>query len=111
MFKWELGRQNDSGYSKLTLLRLTWPFKMDMYILKYPQNSYIQWHKDEVAFGKHYRANLVLRKSIGGNFLTKQFAPKYEGKRFVLFRPDVIEHCVTHVVKGTRYVLSIGWIA
>lgn len=35
-------------------------------------------------------------------------SPIYESARIKLFRPDVSKHAVSKVIKGNRYLLSIG---
>lgn len=111
LFKWVAGRQG-TGYSILTLAWVTkkWsPVPFDAYILKYPEGSYIPPHKDEPGFGKHYRINIILKKCAeGGEFFSENALFKLG--RVVLFRPDLSLHTVTKVKRGTRYVLSFGWI-
>ncbi len=103
-FRFEKGRQL-SGYDKMLL----WPIKFDVYILRFPEGSEVPAHTDNVAAGKHFRLNIVLKKArTGGEFICAQ--PIYESARIKLFRPDVCEHQVTKVISGNRYLLSIGWI-
>lgn len=108
LFRWEIGRQK-SGYHKMLLCGAYWPIKFDMYLLKFPQGSEIAPHTDQVKSGKHYRLNIVLKKAeVGGEFTCKDSI--FESKRIKLFRPDISEHQVTKVIRGNRYLLSIGWI-
>jgi len=108
LFRWERGRQK-SGYDKMLLCGAMWPIKFDTYLLKFPKGSEIAPHTDKVDSGKHYRLNIVLKSAdIGGEF--KCTNPIFETKRIKLFRPDVSEHQVSRVVKGSRYLLSIGWV-
>jgi hypothetical protein len=108
LFRWERGRQL-SGYDKMLLCGAVWPIKFDAYILKFPTGSEIHAHKDEVRVGKHYRLNVVLKPAeVGGEFSCLN--PIFETKRIKLFRPDVSEHQVSKIEKGTRYLLSIGWV-
>lgn len=111
LFKWVAGRQK-TGYFILPLIWVTkkWsPIPFDCYILKYPPGSYIPPHKDEPGFGRHYRINIVLKRSPkGGEFVSQNTI--FKRGRVVLFRPDQSQHYVTKVEGGTRYVLSIGWI-
>lgn len=110
---WQPGRQG-TGYLKKLLWFGPLPFGViwfDAYLLKFPEGSHIYWHKDPVEKGeKHYRLNVFLKSvDVGGKFVC-------EGKtilntRFVqCFRPDIQRHMVTKIEKGTRYVLSIGWV-
>lgn len=108
LFRWERGRQL-SGYDKMLLCGATWPIKFDTYLLKFPQGSEITPHTDKVTSGKHYRLNIVLKNAKeGGEFICA--TPIFETKRVKLFRPDICEHQVSKIVKGNRYLLSIGWI-
>ncbi len=105
---WRLGRQN-SGYSKMLLFALSWPIKCDLYLLKFPEGSKVLAHKDEISKGKHYRINFILRKAKeGGIFKCEKCI--YESSRVKLFRPDANIHEVSEIIKGSRYLLSIGWI-
>lgn len=113
MFKWVDGRQN-SGYFKLKIFESRL-FKFDCYLLKFPEGSVIDKHKDPVTAGyQHHRLNITLIDAVlGGFFLIKhigdvEFKPNLN--RFVKFRPDVEEHYATEVRQGTKYVLSIGWL-
>jgi hypothetical protein len=110
-WRWEQGRQG-TGYEKMLLLRSTW-LRFDVYLLRYQQGSYINWHTDPVETGlRHYRCNVVLCKANGGNFLvgTRGPSPILNTNRIKVFRPDLTEHAVSEVIEGTRYVLSIGWV-
>lgn len=107
-FRWQRGRQQ-SGYDKMLLLQSLWPVPFDVYILRFPQGSEIPPHTDPVAAGRHYRCNIVVRRAQeGGEFVCS--APIFETHRIKIFRPDACEHSVRRIVRGTRYVLSVGWI-
>ena len=106
--RWESGRQR-SGYDKMLLLHGRWPLPFDMYLLRFPQGAEIAPHTDPVTSGRHYRLNIVLKRALaGGEFVCA--APIYASTRIKLFRPDACEHSVTRVERGSRYVLSIGWV-
>lgn len=108
LFQWQRGRQQ-SGYDKMLLAGATWPFRFDLYFLKFPTDSEIAPHKDQVKSGRHFRLNIVIKEAlVGGQFNCK--APIYETRRIKLFRPDISEHSVTCIEQGNRYVFSIGWI-
>ncbi|KPH64940.1 hypothetical protein AMS58_08910 [Pseudoalteromonas porphyrae] len=108
LFRWERGRQQ-SGYDKMLLCGALWPIKFDTYLLKFPQGSEIAPHTDKVKCGRHYRLNIILKNAEqGGDFICKK--PLFETKRIKFFRPDVSEHQVSKIVKGNRYLLSIGWV-
>ena len=108
VFRWQRGRQG-SGYDKMLLLQSWWPIPFDFYLLRYPQGSAIKPHVDAVAFGRHYRLNVIVKKSAaGGEFFCA--APIFATDRIKLFRPDIQEHGVARVTAGSRYVLSLGWV-
>lgn len=106
---WEPGRQG-TGYEKLKLVE-RWKFfsrfKWDLYLLRYPVGSGIPWHRDPVPKHRHYRLNIYLwNAAIGG---TPEHANVIVSTRwFTLFRPDLAVHRVNPVIKGTRYILSLG---
>ena len=104
---WENGRQQ-TGYLKKCLVNSK-RLKFDMYLLKYPEGSEIPKHIDStiIPFHEHHRINIVLKKpDRGGDFIIDN---KKQKGRFFKFRPDLNEHSVSKITKGTRYVLSIGW--
>lgn len=106
--RWRVGRQN-SGYEKLLIVGARWPVKIDLYLLKFPEGSEIPEHTDNTDSGRHFRLNIVLvRATKGGEFRCR--SPIYESSRIKFFRPDLSPHAVEKVVKGTRYVLSLGWL-
>ena len=107
-WQWELGRQA-TGYHKMLGCSGKWPFIFDMYILKFPEGCKIPKHTDKVKDGRHFRLNVVLKQAkIGGSFLCDK--PIFETRRVKLFRPDIMPHEVTEIERGSRYVLSIGWV-
>ena len=104
--KWTKGRHK-TGYLKLKLFEST-IFSCDCYLIKYPKNSGIPVHIDKVDEGwEHHRINIVLKKAKGGLFRLKGVPIL---KRIIRFRPDLESHGVSRVKKGTRYVLSFGWL-
>jgi hypothetical protein len=106
---WQLGRQG-SGYFKRLILSSSFPVPFDIYILKYPNGSHIDWHTDPVLNYKHYRLNIFLRQpSQGGQFSCEQ-KPILSNKYFQFFRPDINKHKVDKIIGSTRYVLSIGFL-
>ncbi len=108
--KWELGRQG-TGYFKKKLLQSKWPLPFDLWLLKYPEGTYIPPHRDPVEKGRHFRLNVVVWKAkVGGDCKIYLPIPKMAG-RINFFRPDLLTHEVTKVEKGTRYVVSLGYIA
>ena len=105
---WSKGRQN-TGYEKIKLISCSWPVLFDSYLIRYRIGDGIPPHVDEVSSGEHHRLNIVLwGAGEGGEFICD--STLYESPRIKYFRPDIAEHSVTKVTKGSRYVLSIGWL-
>ncbi|MCL6414069.1 2OG-Fe(II) oxygenase [Aestuariirhabdus sp. Z084] len=107
-FTWDKGRQN-TGYEKMLIASGRWPNPFDVYILRFSEGDEIPLHVDKVKNGEHYRLNIVLWSAkSGGKFICAN--PIYESNRVKFFRSDSSEHAVSKVVKGRRYVMSIGWV-
>ena len=101
--KWETGRQNNS-YLKKSIITL--PF-LDLHIIKYPTGSYIKTHTDKIKNKKHFRLNIVLKQpDMGGKAYHKSYI--FKTNRICLFRPDISPHRVNKIIKGTRYIISLG---
>lgn len=106
--RWQRGRQG-SGYDRMLLLAAPWPLAFDSYLIRYPIGAHIPPHTDPVAGRRHFRLNIILRRSAGGGeFVCRD--PILSWPRIKLFRPDRSEHSVTEVTGSPRYVLSIGWL-
>lgn len=107
---WVNGRQNDT-YFKLKIIESKL-FEFDVHILKYPTGSFVGVHRDPVHDRRHHRLNIVLNKNFDGGVFEKWHTVSSEliTDRIVKFRPDIEEHAVLKITKGTRYVLSIGWL-
>jgi len=107
-FRWQKGRQN-TGYDKLLILTGYLPLPFDIYLLRFPQGSEIPEHLDKVERGNHFRLNIIVKKAVeGGEFKCSECI--WNTSRIKLFRPDKSIHSVSKIIKGTRYVLSIGWV-
>lgn len=104
---WIRGRQN-SGYDKLLLMGGYWPIPFDVYLLKYPEGSFIPPHRDPVDGKRHFRINIVLKEAVGGDFRCENAI--FASRRINIFRSDVSLHEVTKIERGCRWVLSIGWL-
>lgn len=104
---WEIGRQK-TGYLKKRLVESNF-LKFDIYLIKYPVKSEIPEHVDEISDEyEHHRLNIILKKpKLGGEFYLNGIKQK---RRINKFRPDIQKHSVTKILKGSRYVLSIGWL-
>ena len=111
-FNWEEGRQG-TGYFKMKLFESK-RFKFDIYLIRFPKGSHIARHSDPAPEGyEHHRLNVKLKRADeGGEFIReyKTWDFRYAEKRIEKFRPDIQEHYVTKITKGTRYILSIGWL-
>jgi hypothetical protein len=102
---WTKGRLGN-GYEKLCLCKFLF---FDMYFLRFPLDSYIDTHTDPVPKGRHFRLNIVLKKSkLGGVFVCDD--AMINTPRIKYFRPDIQPHGVSPIRSGNRFVLSIGWI-
>jgi hypothetical protein len=108
--KWIKGRQ-DTGYYKMKIVESKW-LKFDIYLLKFPKNSYVPYHTDDVYGYKHHRINIIRNAKSGGYFYLRKGIGMSSMSRNIInkFRPDIQTHAVTKVESGTRYVLSIGWL-
>ena len=112
--QWEHGRQG-GGYSRL-LLAHSKRLKFDLYLLRLPCTSMVRHHTDPVIPEfEHHRVNITLRAAkIGGKtFIATGSAlhPWYtRAARVYHFRPDLLPHYVTPVMKGSVWLLSFGWL-
>ena len=108
MRAWEDGRLL-TGYRKIQLLHC---FGFDIYLVHYPESSHLPWHYDTVSEKEHHRLNIVLVKAeVGGHLtFTEDSLEKSITARIYLFRPDLVMHRLSKVLKGYRLVLSIGWV-
>lgn len=106
---WQKGRQQ-SGYDKMLLIYNKLGIEFDAYFLRFPKGSEILPHRDSVQSGRHFRLNIILKKSkFGGEFICERHI--LNTNRIKLFRSDLYTHSVTKVSGSARYVLSIGWIS
>lgn len=81
----------------------------DCYILKYPPDSLIPPHKDDAPFdSEHWRLNAIIKSTLGGKLYIKDRNVELWTGDAVIFRPDIMEHKVSRVYDGTRYVWSVG---
>ncbi len=108
--KWTEGRQG-TGYYKMKIFGSKL-LKFDVYLLKFPKNSYVPYHTDEVEGFQHHRINIIKNAKSGGHFYIRTGIGKSSLSRNIInkFRPDRQTHAVTRVTGGTRWVLSIGWL-
>lgn len=124
---WEEGRQK-TGYMKAAvpvkeqpirefIMRSLVALGMDMnedtaydsWILKYPEGSSIPPHIDNAPFGsQHWRLNALIQKTDGGRLYLKNRNIDLHQGDAIVFRPDVTEHSVSTIVRGERYIWSVG---
>ena len=107
-FTWEAGR-NKTGYLKMLVIETKAP-GFDCYLIRYPEGSANPPHKDRLGQARHYRLNIVLWNcSEGGAFQCPVYKSWLFG-RIIFFCPSEQLHSVTPITKGTRLVLSFGWL-
>lgn len=83
--------------------------KIDVFLLRFPIDSEIPPHRDQVQSGRHFHLNIILKKAeVGGEFLCEQNIINLARIKF--FYSYLSIHSVTKVISNPRYVLSIGWI-
>jgi hypothetical protein len=121
----EPGRHG-TGYSKTSLLqRLAHPALIDIigllrvavggppafdaWWLSYPVGSHAPAHLDPAPVDGlcHLRANLVVVRGRGGDFIADGERIDLDVGDLVVFRPDVVQHAVS-VVDEPRALLSLG---
>ena len=106
--RWQKGRQN-TGYDKLLIAINPFVVPFDCYLLRFPEGSEIPPHRDPIKSGRHYRLNVIIKRSPSGRRVHLRQS-HLQSARVNVFRSDVSMHSVSRVVGGTRYVLSIGWV-
>lgn len=95
----------------MLLATAPWPIPFDLYLLRYREMAFVDWHIDPAPPNKkHYRLNVFLKEAENGGLFRIEGEPIWSSKRIQFFRPDKYMHKVCKVHKGTRYVLSLGWL-
>ncbi len=82
----------------------------DCYVMRYKRGSRIPKHKDTAFFGsRHLRVNALIQKASEGGRLLIEDVPfsLYERDAYV-FRPDLLNHEVTEITEGERYMWTMG---
>lgn len=109
---WQSGRQG-GGYDKL-LLAKSERFKFDLYLLRFPEGSSVQVHRDPSPDGyEHHRINMTLRAAEKGGvtFIEQKNASMLPMRRAIYrFRPDRLWHYMSRVEKGSVLLLSLGFL-
>lgn len=84
------------------------PVPFDLYLLRYRAGVQIPTHVDPVPGKRHFRLNFAFGSYEGGEFVCDKVLAR--AGRLVLFRPDIAEHSVSPVHRGTRWVVSLGFV-
>ncbi len=106
LFEWKRGRQ-EGGYDKLKIFSSSF-FGCDSFVLRMPKGCYVAKHTDPVDSGyKHYRFNVMLKRSSHPNDRMYTLGRVYRWWRFELFRPDLYEHGL-EPTRDSIYILSFG---
>jgi hypothetical protein len=96
--RWEKGQQN-TGYDKLLIAVNPLLIPFDCYVPRFPDGTEIPPHRDPIKGGRHYRLNIVVKRSpSGGDFICANRI--FQSTRINVFRPDVSTHSVSRVVGG-----------
>ena len=84
--------------------------RLAVYLVRYAAGHSILPHVDMVPEGRLYKLNCVLVKpESGGEFICERTILDLQG-RLVLFRPDLYQHRVTRIERGSRWLLSLALV-
>ncbi len=107
LWKWLPGRQAKTHYWKFPLWSFRiWKFGFDAYILKYKPTTLLDWHKDPVKNGKHWRLNIKLKGWATFEVKGKAW---WLPLGITVFRPDLYEHRLMVYQYGCTK-LSFGFV-
>lgn len=82
--------------------------RLNVYLVRYPEGHKVVPHVDMIAQGRLYKLNCVLKKpKAGGEFISEQNIFNLFG-RLYLFRPDLYQHRVSRIERGSRWLLSFA---
>lgn len=82
--------------------------RLSIYLVRYPEGHKVVPHVDMISGGQLYKLNCVLRKpKAGGEFICEKNIFDLFG-RLVLFRPDLHQHQVSKIERGSRWLLSFA---
>lgn len=115
MFKWEKGQEN-TGYYRMVLFHSK-KLQCEIALVKFPEMSYQPKKIDIFPKKENYRLNFTLKHAKSGGLMKlhsrhKGFKASHtigKDKRKVLFRPDIGQHEICRVTKGSRYDIYLGW--
>ena len=109
LWKWQKGRQYETEYFKFPLWYFKiWKFGFDGYILKYSDNTVLDWHTDKIKNGKHWRLNIKLKGENYFSINKEKVIIHKPYKLFMFFRPDLVSHRLIVVSKTIK--LSFGFV-
>jgi len=81
---------------------------LSIYLVHYAAGHAIMQHVDMVSAGRLYKLNCVLVKpKAGGEFICEKNIFNLFG-RIILFRPDLYQHRVSRIERGSRWLLSFA---
>lgn len=113
--RWKQGRQPNCSYDVCKLYENK-RFCFDIHLIRMRKGDEIPVHLDvsPVKGKTHMRCNIILKKAkVGGYFFTQRTAASKKlisNKRINVFASSELWHGVVEIIRGTRYVLSIGWL-
>lgn len=82
--------------------------RLNIYLVRYPEGHKVVPHVDMVSEGRLYKLNCILAKpGSGGEFICEKNIFNLFG-RLYLFRPDLYEHRVSKIERGSRWLLSFA---
>lgn len=82
--------------------------RLGIYLVHYSAGHAIMPHVDMVAEGRLYKLNcVVVKPRAGGEFWCEKTIFNLFG-RIVLFRPDLYQHRVSRIERGSRWLLSFA---
>ncbi|SFR66508.1 2OG-Fe(II) oxygenase superfamily protein [Marinobacter daqiaonensis] len=81
---------------------------LNTYLVRYPEGHKVVPHLDMIAEGRLYKLNcLLIKPRSGGEFACEKNIFNLFG-RLILFRPDLYQHQVSRIERGTRWLLSFA---
>jgi len=82
--------------------------RLSVYLVRYPEGHKVVPHVDMISEGRLYKLNCVLAKpKAGGEFVCDRNIFNLFG-RVYLFRPDLYQHRVSKIERGSRWLLSFA---
>ena len=115
--RWKWNEHRALGIYEELLILQSAVIPFSVWLFRYPKGAYSPIHDDLILGYNHYCINIELQRAeCGGRFgVVRKLSrlDKFERtwfNRITWFRPDKLEHYVSRVEEGTRYVLSISWI-